>query len=241
MIIIPAIDIIDGKVVRLSTGDFSTKKEYYNDPVDAAKLFNAAGLQRLHLVDLDGARNRKPQNLKVLYRIARATNLQIDFGGGITCKNDVKAIFDTGASQCTIGSLAVNNKELLQQWLNEFGSGKFLIGADVLDEEIKISGWLKETGISIFDFLQNMLEIGAEEVFCTDISMDGKLNGPSLNLYKRILDKFPGLKLIASGGVSGMQDLYRLQNAGCYGAIVGKAIYEEKISPEQLSNFENAC
>jgi len=241
MIIIPAIDIIDGKVVRLSTGDFSTKKEYYNDPVDAAKLFNAAGLQRLHLVDLDGARNRKPQNLKVLYRIARATNLQIDFGGGITCKNDVKAIFDTGASQCTIGSLAVNNKELLQQWLNEFGSGKFLIGADVLDEEIKISGWLKETGISIFDFLQNMLEIGAEEVFCTDISMDGKLNGPSLNLYKRILDKFPGLKLIASGGVSGMQDLYRLQNAGCYGAIVGKAIYEGKISPEQLSNFENAC
>lgn len=241
MIIIPAIDIIDGKVVRLSTGDFSTKKEYYNDPVDAAKLFNAAGLQRLHLVDLDGARNRKPQNLKVLYRIARATNLQIDFGGGITCKNDVKAIFDAGASQCTIGSLAVNNKELLQQWLNEFGSGKFLIGADVLDEEIKISGWLKETGISIFDFLQNMLEIGAEEVFCTDISMDGKLNGPSLNLYKRILDKFPGLKLIASGGVSGMQDLYRLQNAGCYGAIVGKAIYEEKISPEQLSNFENAC
>ena len=235
MKIIPAIDVIDGKCVRLTKGDYAQQKVYYENPVEVARQFADAGLDRLHIVDLDGAKAGKIVNLRVLENIATATSLSIDFGGGIKNIDDVANIFDAGAAMVNIGSLAVKRPELLEEWLMEFGSDKFLIGADVLDEKIKIAGWIEDAGIDINDFIAKMLGLGVTNIFCTDISKDGVLEGPSLELYKRILTDYPDINLIASGGVSNMRDVKELESIGCSGAIIGKAIYENRVTLKELS------
>ena len=237
MQIIPAMDIISGKCVRLSKGEFSTQKIYSDHPVDIAKSFEDAGLTRLHMVDLDGAKAGSISNLNVLESVAKNTGLIIDFGGGVKTTNDAKSVFDAGASIVTVGSIAVRNPSLVKEWIVEFGAEKLLIGADVLDGEIKISGWLEDSGVDIFIFLKRMVDIGIKTVFCTDISKDGMMEGPSLILYKEIMRRFPTLNLIASGGVSTKEDLILLNEAGCVGAIVGKAFYEGAISLEELSRL----
>jgi phosphoribosylformimino-5-aminoimidazole carboxamide ribotide isomerase len=229
MIIIPAIDIIDGKAVRLTKGDYAQQKVYNENPVEVAKQFEAAGIERLHIVDLDGAKAGKIINLKVLEDIATATSLKIDFGGGVKNISDVGNIFNAGAAMVTVGSLAVKHPELLEEWLMEFSAEKFLVGADVLDEKIKISGWLEDGGINIFDFIGKMISLGTTNIFCTDISKDGVMEGPSIELYKKIMEEHPEINLIASGGVSNMEDVKELQAIGCSGAIIGKAIYEGKV------------
>lgn len=235
MQIIPAMDIISGKCVRLSKGDFSSKKIYSENPVDIAKSFEDAGLTRLHMVDLDGAKAGKMANLNVLEAVAKSTDLIIDFGGGIKTLMDAKSVFNAGADIITVGSVAVKNPSLIKEMILEFGAEKLLVGADVLDGEIKISGWLEDSGVDIFVFLKRMMDIGIRTVFCTDISKDGMMEGPSLILYKEIIRRLPGLNLIASGGVSTKEDLILLSEAGCEGAIVGKAFYEGAISLEELS------
>lgn len=235
MQIIPAMDIISGKCVRLSKGDFSSKKIYNDNPVDVAKSFEDAGLTRLHMVDLDGAKAGQISNLNVLETVARSSNLIIDFGGGIKTLTDAKSVFDAGASIISVGSMAVKNPSLIKEMTLEFGSDKILVGADVLDGEIKISGWLEDSGVDVFIFLKRMIDIGIKTVFCTDISKDGMMEGPSLILYKEIIRRLPSLQLIASGGVSKKEDLILLKDAGCMGAIVGKAFYEGAISLEELS------
>jgi phosphoribosylformimino-5-aminoimidazole carboxamide ribotide isomerase len=229
MIIIPAIDIIDGKAVRLTKGDYAQQKVYNENPVEVAKQFEAAGIERLHIVDLDGAKAGKIINLKVLEAIASATSLKIDFGGGVKNITDVGNIFNAGAAMVTVGSLAVKHPELLEEWLMEFSAEKFLVGADVLDEKIKISGWLEDGGINIFDFMGKMISLGTTNIFCTDISKDGVMEGPSVELYKKIMAEHPEIHLIASGGVSNMEDVKQLKAIGCSGAIIGKAIYEGKV------------
>ncbi|MGC4099826.1 1-(5-phosphoribosyl)-5-[(5-phosphoribosylamino)methylideneamino]imidazole-4-carboxamide isomerase [Ferruginibacter sp.] len=237
MIIIPAIDIIDGKAVRLTKGDYAQQKVYNENPVEVAKEFEAAGIQRLHIVDLDGAKAGKIINLAVLEKIAASTCLSIDFGGGVKNMTDVDNIFNAGASMVTIGSLAVKQPQLIEEWLMEFSAEKFLIGADVLDEKIKISGWLEDSGINIFDFIGRMIALGANNIFCTDISKDGVLQGPSIELYKKIMAEHPEINLIASGGVSNIEDVKELKAIGCTGAIIGKAIYEGKITLAELSTI----
>ena len=234
MIIIPAIDIINGKCVRLTKGDYTKQKIYNEDPVEVAKQFAGGGLKRLHIVDLDGAKAGKICNINVLENIVAATNMVIDFGGGVKNINDVEAVLNAGASMVTIGSLAVKRPELLERWLMEFGSDKFLIGADVLDEKIKISGWLEDSGINIFDFMETLLSLGATNIFCTDISKDGMMEGPSINLYKKIIEQYPEINLIASGGVSHIDDVLQLKEIGCTGVIIGKAIYENLITMKQI-------
>ncbi len=229
MIIIPAIDIIDGKCVRLTKGDYAQKKVYNDNPVEVAKQFEDAGIERLHVVDLDGAKAGKVINLTVLENIATATKLKIDFGGGVKNLNDVENIFNAGAAMVTIGSLAVKQPQLLEEWLMEFGAERFFIGADVLDEKIKISGWLEDTGLDIYDFIGKMISLGAVNIFCTDISKDGVLQGPSVDLYKRIIMEHPEIQLVASGGVSNIEDVKQLKEIGCAGAIIGKAIYEGRV------------
>ena len=218
MQIIPAIDLIDGKCVRLTEGDYAQKKIYNEDPLEVAKAFEGIGLMRLHLVDLDGAKAGEVVNWKVLEKIAHQTQLKIDFGGGIKKETTLKTVFDTGASYATIGSLAVNNRL-------------------VFEEKIAVGGWLEKTDIDVYTFMQSYMDKGVTQIFCTDIQKDGKLQGPSIELYKKIISKFPTLKLIASGGVSNLQDLKDLREIGCSAAIVGKAIYENRISLEALSNF----
>jgi phosphoribosylformimino-5-aminoimidazole carboxamide ribotide isomerase len=235
MTIIPAIDIINGKCVRLTKGDYAQQKVYNENPVEVAKQFADAGLERLHIVDLDGAKAGKIINLSVLEAIASATNLVIDFGGGIKNINDVASIFNAGAAIATIGSLAVKRPELLEEWLMEFGAGKFLIGADMLDQKIKISGWLEDGGIDIFSFIGKMIGLGVTNIFCTDISKDGAMEGPSVTLYKQIMEQHPEISLIASGGVTTMDDVKELKAIGCSGAIIGKAIYEGNITLQQLT------
>jgi len=234
MTIIPAIDIINGKCVRLTKGDYAQQKVYNDNPVDVAKQFSDAGIQRVHLVDLDGAKAGKIVNLAVLEAIASATSLVIDFGGGIKNINDVGSVFNAGAAMATIGSLAVKHPELLEEWLMEFGASKFLIGADVLEGKIKISGWLKDGGIDIFSFIGKMIGLGASNIFCTDISKDGAMEGPSVELYKKIMEQHPEINLIASGGVTNINDVKELKLIGCSGAIIGKAIYEGNITLQQL-------
>ena len=229
MIIIPAIDIINGKCVRLTKGDYAQQIIYNGNPVEVAKQFEGAGIKRLHIVDLDGAKAGSIINLKVLENIAAATGLVIDFGGGVKTITDVSDIFNAGAAIVTIGSLAVKHPEILEEWLMEFGTAKFLIGADVLDGKIKISGWLEDGGINIFDFIGKMLSLGVTNIFCTDISKDGVMEGPSADLYKKIMEEHPEVNLIASGGVSNINDVILLQEIGCIGAIIGKAIYEGKV------------
>lgn len=237
MVIIPAIDIIDGKCVRLTQGNYSQKKIYNENPLEVAKQFEAAGLQRLHLVDLDGAKAGAVKNRKVLETIASKTKLVIDFGGGIKTNNDVEIVFNSGAALATVGSIAVKNEKLFVSWLQQFGADKFLLGADVKDEKIAVGGWLETTDISVFNFIEKYINHGVKQIFCTDVSKDGKLEGPSVDLYKRIIEKFPALYFIASGGVSSMDDLTELQKIGCSAAIVGKAIYEGKINPKSLKGF----
>ena len=237
MQIIPSIDIINGKCVRLSKGDYSKKIVYHYNPLEPAKSFEDAGLKRLHIVDLDGAKAGTIQNLNVLETIASNTNLKIDFGGGVKNINDVSNVFNAGASIVTLGSIAVKRPEIIEEWIMEFGADKILIGADVLNEKIKISGWLEDGGISIFEFIGKMVADGAQNIFCTDISKDGMMQGPSVDLYKKIIEEFPSINLIASGGVSSIEDVIKLKETGCSGVIIGKAIYEGKITLSQLSTL----
>jgi phosphoribosylformimino-5-aminoimidazole carboxamide ribotide isomerase len=239
MQIIPAIDIIDGKCVRLTKGDYAQKKVYNDNPAEVAKVFEAAGITRLHLVDLDGAKAGAVKNIKVLEAITRQTILQTDFSGGIKTAQAVTDVFNAGAAYVAVGSIAVKNKELFVQWLLQYGAGKFIVGADVLEEKIKISGWLEDTGLDIYAFLAGMTAIGVPQFFCTDISKDGAMGGPAVDLYKKIISRFKGIKLIASGGVSTMDDVRQLKAAGCSGAIIGKAIYEQTISLEELVNMND--
>ena len=235
--IIPAIDIIDGKCVRLTQGDYAQKKIYNENPLEVALEFEDIGIKRLHLVDLDGAKQGKVINYKVLEKIAGKTKLSIDFGGGIKTDEDIETVFNYGADLATIGSIAVKNKNLFFSWIKKYGAEKIFLGADVKNEKIAVGGWLETTNVSIYDFFEENLKEGIVNVFCTDISKDGLLQGPSIDLYKNILSKFPSLNLTASGGVSDINDLFELQKIGCQGAIVGKAIYEGRISLSELKTF----
>ncbi len=237
MQIIPAIDLIDGQCVRLTEGDYAQKKIYNEDPLEVAKAFEGIGLIRLHLVDLDGAKAGEVVNWKVLEKIANQTQLKIDFGGGIKKEATLKTVFDTGASYATIGSLAVNNRLVFEEWIERFGADAFMLGADVFEEKIAIGGWIEKTDIDVYEFIQSYMSKGITQVFCTDIQKDGKLAGPSINLYKNIIEQFPKLQLIASGGVSSLEDLKELRTIGCSGAIVGKAIYENRITLKELASI----
>jgi phosphoribosylformimino-5-aminoimidazole carboxamide ribotide isomerase len=237
MEIIPAIDIIDGKCVRLTHGDYNQKKIYNEHPLEVAKEFEDAGIKRLHLVDLDGAKAGAVKNWKVLEIIAGKTSLVIDFGGGIKSEKDVEIVFDSGAALATIGSIAVKDEETFTNWLKKFGPEKFLLGADVKNEKITVSGWLEQTDIWIYDFIEKYIGKGLKQIFCTDVSKDGALEGPSTELYKTIVQKFPELHFIASGGVSSIDDVYQLQEVGCRGVIIGKAIYEGRIQLSELKSF----
>ncbi len=233
--IIPAIDLIDGKCVRLSQGDFARKKIYSENPLEIAKEFEAYGLNRLHIVDLDGAKRGKVTNLKILETIARNTNLTIDFGGGIKTDEDINSVFAAGAAMASIGSIAVKNAERFLAWIEKFGSEKILLGADVKGKHLAINGWQTATEIEILSFLREYFAKGVTQVFVTDISKDGLLQGSANELYAEILREIPDLKLIASGGVSKMEDIYELEKIGCAGVIVGKAIYEGRIKLEDLA------
>jgi phosphoribosylformimino-5-aminoimidazole carboxamide ribotide isomerase len=232
--IIPAIDLIDGKCVRLSQGDFTQKKIYNENPLEVAKEFEQFGIKRLHLVDLDGAKNGKVTNLHVLEKIAQNTNLTIDFGGGIKSDEDIQGVFDAGASLAAIGSVAVKESEKFFVWLDKYGSDKILLGADVRDKKLAINGWQTDTELEIIPFLKDYFNKGVTQAFCTDISKDGVLEGTSNELYSEILGHLPKLKLIASGGVSKIEDVYELEKVGCSGVIIGKAIYEGRINLEEL-------
>jgi phosphoribosylformimino-5-aminoimidazole carboxamide ribotide isomerase len=212
----------------------------YNErPLEVARQFEDAGLDRLHLVDLDGARTGAVKNWKVLETIASKTSLTIDFGGGIKTEKDVKIVFDSGAGLAAIGSVAVKNEAEFLRWLDQFGAGRFLLGADVKGELVAIHGWQETSSYRIFDFIKKYIEKGVRQVFCTDVSKDGRLEGPSIELYKKIIREIPGVDLIASGGVSSLADLEALADIGCRGAIVGKAIYENRITLTELSRFNN--
>lgn len=238
MEIIPAIDIIDGKCVRLTQGDYAQKKVYNEDPLEVAKSFEGAGLNRLHLVDLDGAKAGAVRNWKVLEKIAGGTSLTIDFGGGIKGGKDLEIVFNSGAALATIGSMAVKHPATMTEWIDAYGPEKFLLGADVKGEQIAVSGWLETTDKNVFDFIGDYVNRGIRQVFCTDVSKDGLLQGPSLALYAKIIERFPDLWFIASGGVSSLRDLEDLQKIGCKGAIVGKAIYEGRVTLGDLSRFQ---
>jgi len=237
MEIISAIDIIDGKCVRLTQGDYSQKKVYNEHPLEVAREFEDAGIKRLHLVDLDGARAGAVKNWKVLETITGKTALVIDFGGGIKTEKDVQIVLDSGAALATIGSVAVKDEQRFTGWLQTFGTDKFLLGADVKGEKITVSGWMEQTDIRIYDFIEKYSAKGLTQIFCTDVSKDGALEGPSTALYKTIVEKFPSLHFIASGGVSSMEDIYRLDEIGCKGVIIGKAIYEGRIPLENLKKL----
>jgi phosphoribosylformimino-5-aminoimidazole carboxamide ribotide isomerase len=233
--VIPAIDIINGKCVRLTQGDYARQKIYNEHPLEVARQFEDAGLKRLHLVDLDGAKQGTVKNWNVLETLAAKTGLVIDFGGGITSSKDLQIVFDSGAAFATIGSMAVKNEELFLEWLLKYGPERFLLGADVRKEKISISGWQEDTEIWIYDFMEKYIRAGISRIFCTDISLDGAMKGPSLELYRNIMLKFPDLYFIASGGIRSLDDIFRLEQAGCRGAIVGKAIYEGLIKLKDLA------
>ena len=237
MIIIPAIDLINGKAVRLTQGDYDQKKEYADNPTAVAKTFEKAGITNLHLVDLDGAKAQKPANLVVLESITGSTDLKVDFGGGVKSNESLEAVLNAGAKQVTAGSIAVKNKSLVKQWLKTYGSEKIILGADVMNRKIAISGWQEDSGIDLFEFLDDYTASGTEYCICTDVSKDGMLQGPSFELYAEIQEAFPQLKLIASGGISCLEDLERLAEMQVFGAIVGKAYYEGRITLDQLAQF----
>ena len=237
MQIIPAIDIIDGKCVRLTEGDYSKKTQYNSTPLEMAKLYQDHGINRLHIVDLDGAKIGKVINWNSIEEISAKTNMVIDFGGGVKSADDVKRILDLGIQFVTIGSMAVKHPDIFQDWLKQFGPEKFMLGADVKNGKIMINGWQEESLIDLNDFLDKNIKLGIINVFCTDISKDGKLEGPSFALYKELKSNFPQINIIASGGVASMDDVYKLQETNCDGVIIGKAIYENKISLSQLKKF----
>ncbi|HEY2726856.1 MAG TPA: 1-(5-phosphoribosyl)-5-[(5-phosphoribosylamino)methylideneamino]imidazole-4-carboxamide isomerase [Parafilimonas sp.] len=235
--IIPAIDIIDGKCVRLSQGDYQTKKIYDKSPLGIAKQFEEAGIKRLHIVDLDGAKQGKIIHLKTLEKVAAYTKLIIDFGGGIKTTEDVEAVLNAGAEMINIGSVAVTQPELVEEWITAFGANKILLGADVKDENIMISGWQQSANINIINYISAYILKGVNQFFCTDISKDGLLQGASIDLYKKILNIFPQLNLIASGGVSSIDDVEQLNAIGCSGVIIGKALYEGRIQLDELKKY----
>lgn len=237
MKIIPAIDIIDGKCVRLTQGDYAQKKVYNENPLEVAKEFEAAGITNLHLVDLDGAKASRIINYKVLEKIASQTSLKIDFGGGLKSNEDVKIAFESGANQITGGTIAVKKPEVFLSWLQKYGSEKIILGADVKNGKIATNGWQEESDIELLDFLEIYLEGGIEYVICTDISKDGLLKGSAIDLYAKIKHEFPNIKLIASGGVVSIRELEKLKSLNMEGAIIGKAIYEGKILLPDLSQL----
>ena len=237
MKIIPAIDIIEGKCVRLEQGDYSIKKIYSENPLELAKQFEDNGIRFLHLVDLDGARSSKIVNWKVLNQIALKTNLKIDFGGGIKSDNDLKIAFENGANQITAGSIAVKDKQQVLSWIKKYGNEKIILGADVKSENIAINGWKVNTNLNVFNFITGYHKNGITNVICTDINKDGMLEGTSVDLYKKILKKIPNIKLIASGGVSNICELDLLIDINVDGVIIGKAIYENKITLKELQKY----
>ena len=238
MILVPAIDIINGQCVRLTKGDYDTKKVYSESPVEVAKTFEGAGLTHLHVVDLDGARAKHIVNTKVLEAITTKTSLTVDFGGGIKSAADLQTAFDCGAEQVTLGSIAVDAPELVLEWLQKFGADKLILGADAKNRRIATHGWEKDTGLDVIEFVKDYAQKGFENVLCTDVAKDGMLTGPSLELYYELIEKIKKISLIASGGVSSMDDLYQLEELGCTAAIIGKAIYEGKISLKELENYQ---
>ena len=241
MRIIPAIDIIDGKCVRLTKGDYSTKKIYNENPLEVAKEFEAAGIEYLHVVDLDGAKASQIINYKVLEQIAGKTNLKIDFGGGLKSNKDLEIAFNSGAHQITGGSIAVKNSDIFESWIETYGANKIILGADFYPDssggKIATNGWQEESTLELIPFIKGYQDKGIQYVICTDISKDGMLQGPSFNMYKEILSETKDLKLIASGGISTFDELPRLAENGCEGVIIGKAIYEHKISLKQLEQY----
>lgn len=250
MRIIPAIDIIGGKCVRLSKGDYNTKIIYNENPLEVAKMFEAHGIKYLHLVDLDGAKSSKIVNHKILEQIASKTTLKIDFGGGLKSDADLKIAFESGANQITGGSIAVKNREIFEKWIADYGADKIILGADAKNEKVAVSGWLEDSDEDLVPFIKNYQSKGIQYVICTDIAKDGMLEGPSFELYKKIIDQCSvtssavekiseanGIKLIASGGISTFAELPKLAEIGCEGTIIGKAIYEHKISMKELENF----
>lgn len=236
MKIIPAIDIIDGKCVRLSKGNYNSQIIYNQNPLEVAKTYEDHGIEFLHLVDLDGAKSNHIINYSILEIIASKTNLKIDFGGGIKTENDVNLAFNCGANQVTCGSIAVKQPEIFCEWILNYGSEKIILGADVRGKYVATDGWINTSNQSIFDFINFYKNKGIETVTCTDISKDGMLEGPSFKLYSKIIDAY-NINLVASGGVSEYDDIIKLDDMGCYGIIIGKAIYENKISLKQLENF----
>lgn len=237
MEIIPAIDIIDGKCVRLTKGDYNVLKVYSDNPLDMALRFQDAGIRRLHLVDLDGARSRHIVNHPTLEAIAGHTDLTVDFGGGIKSTSDLETALGCGASMVTVGSTAVTRPELMEEWIDKFGQEHIILGADTRDGKISVNGWKEDSALTLSDFIRKYIQKGITRVLCTDINRDGMLQGPSTGLYRSLLKDFPGIKLIASGGVSSVQDLIDLKEAGLPAAIVGKAYYEGRITLEQLSRL----
>ena len=243
MRIIPAIDIIEGKCVRLSQGDYNKKTIYNEDPLEVAKEFEDFGIKHLHLVDLDGAKNSHVVNWKVLEDLCNKTNLQVDFGGGVKTDEDIKIVFESGAQQVTGGSIAVKNPEQLEKWISRYGSEKIILGADAKEGKIATHGWLESSELEVIEFIKEWRKKNIEYVICTDIAKDGMLSGPSYDLYRSILEiqvdpsNHSTTKLIASGGVTSIDDVYKLNEMGCEGAIIGKAIYEGTIELKQLSSF----
>ena len=237
MRLIPAIDLINGHCVRLTKGDYSTQKVYNENPLEVAKQLEAHGIQFLHLVDLDGAKNQHIVNYRILEQIATKTNLKIDFGGGLKSDEDLKIAFNSGANQITGGSIAVQNPAVFSRWLNDYGSDKIILGADVTNEKIAINGWQEESQESLIPFVNAYQKKGIEYVICTDISKDGMLQGPAFKLYETILSEVTGIKLIASGGISHIEELPKLAQMGCEGVIIGKAIYENRITLKQLEKY----
>lgn len=235
--LIPAIDVIDGKCVRLSQGDYQSKKVYNENPVEVAKMFEAHGIHRLHVVDLDGAASKHVVNYKVLEALAGQTSLAIDFGGGIKSDEDLHIAFESGAQMVTLGSIAVKEPDTFNRWMEVYGSERIILGADAKDGKIAVNGWLECSRLELMPFLDDYIKKGVAKVLCTDISRDGMLNGPSLDLYKQIMEEHPDLHLIASGGISGMKDIKALNEAGIPAVVFGKAFYEGRITLQDLKAF----
>lgn len=236
--LIPAIDIIDGKCVRLTKGDYE-QKTVYGDPLEMALNFERIGYRRLHVVDLDGAKSRHIVNVSMLHRLASETKLTIDFGGGIKTDDDIEIAFNSGAAMVTVGSVAVTQPELFHRWLQKYGSERIILGADVRQGLISINGWKEDSCEELLPFLKRYIDMGVKNVLCTEISKDGTLSGPAINLYKEVMADYPSLHLIASGGVSSMDDIVRLNDAGIPAVVFGKAIYEGKINLNELWDWQN--
>jgi phosphoribosylformimino-5-aminoimidazole carboxamide ribotide isomerase len=237
MDIIPSFDLLDGKLVRLRQGDFEQKTEYSASPLELAKELEAAGIRRLHMVDLDGARTGRPANLHILAEVAARTRLQIDYGGGLRSIPSLKQVWDAGAMLFSVGSVALLAQDEFSAWVEKFGSERFLVGADVRDRQVAVHGWKSQTSVSVFDFIAKMHQLGIRQVSVTDIERDGEMNGPSIDLYKDIVTQFSDIQLVASGGISSVADLEELNSIGCAGAIVGKAFFEDKIPLQYFRIF----